>query len=183
MSAEKLIQIMKTYDHLIRDLKLVRRLNLPKWCIAAGYVRNYVWDYMHGYSRRTPLNDVDVLYYDLADVTEETEKKYEAVLQGEQPEYNWSCKNQARMHVRNQEQPYGSVSDAMKRWPETATAVGISLDYNMNMEVVAPHGLHDLFDLKIRKSPYFQDKRYFYSRIESKKWLEIWPRLKVSDSE
>ena len=179
MLEKKLIRIMGTYEHLIRDLELVGRLNLPKWCIAAGYVRNYVWDYLHEYRHRTPLNDVDVLYYDPDDLREETEKKYETILKHQLQQYNWSVKNQARMHLRNHENPYLSVEDAMKRWPETATAVGIKLNRSHHLEVIAPHGLNDLFDLVIRRSPYFKDKHYFYTRVQNKRWLELWPKLRI----
>jgi len=84
------------------------------------------------------------------------------------------------MHARNREKPYASITDAMKRWPETATAVGISLEGN-DIKVTAPHGLDDLFHLVIRRSPYFTDQDDFYARIERKKWLEYWPQLKIVD--
>lgn len=180
MLEAKLIRIMKTYEHLMRDLRLVQGLGLSHWCIAAGYVRNHVWDYLHGYSARTPLHDVDVIYFDASDLTEESEKRYEHLLRKEVNDYNWSFKNQARMHARNREKPYASITDAMKRWPETATAVGISLEGN-DIKVTAPHGLDDLFHLVIRRSPYFTDQDDFYARIERKKWLEYWPQLKIVD--
>lgn len=181
MLNQKLIQILHSNKNLIRDLELVRSLGLPQWCIAAGYVRNYVWDYLHGFTSRTSLNDVDVLYFDSRDLREEVEKKYEIALQGKVTDYNWSVKNQARMHVRNRDSPYTDVADAMKRWPETATASGVSLDNNGNIKIIAPHGLEDLFDLVIRKSPYFEDWDYFNNRIENKKWISTWPKLKIVD--
>ncbi|WP_226991730.1 nucleotidyltransferase family protein [Paenibacillus sabinae] len=183
MLVERLIKIMRTYDFLNRDIELVRQLELPNWWIAAGYVRNYVWDDLHGYSSRTPLNDVDILYYDPSDLSEESEKKFEALLKAKLQEYNWSCKNQARMHIRNQDNPYDSVEDAMKRWPETATSVGISLGRNQNIEIIAPHGLNDLFDLVIRRSPFYKDEDYFYKRVQSKRWLELWPKLRLIEEE
>ncbi|WP_233532167.1 nucleotidyltransferase family protein [Paenibacillus alkalitolerans] len=183
MLMEKLTQIMHTHNNLMRDLYLVRELGLPDWCIAAGYVRNYVWDYLHCYSNCTPLNDVDVLYYDPYDLSEDSEKKYETILKNNLQEYNWSCKNQARMHLRNDDKPYKSVADAMKRWPETATAVGIRLDKNMNIEIIAPHGLKDLFNLVIRRSPHYKDREYFCIRVRSKKWLETWPRLRFIEDQ
>ncbi len=183
MLEEKLIRIMRTYPPFERDLERVRLLRLPDGCIAAGYVRNYVWDFLHGYERRTPLNDADVIYYDPDDLREETEKKYEQELRHQLPEYNWSCKNQARMHLVKGHRPYSSVEDAMRRWPETATAVGVRLDWNGNIQVVAPHGLEDLFSLVIRRSPLFKDEQYFRARIQRKRWLELWPGLRVVDED
>ncbi|TVX94379.1 nucleotidyltransferase family protein [Paenibacillus agilis] len=176
---EQLITIMRANNHLLRDLALVKQLNLPHWCIAAGYVRNAVWDYMHGYVAPTLLNDVDILYYDPNHLCEDTEKQYEAVLREQVGDYNWSIKNQARMHLRNNASPYASVVDAMKRWPETATATGIYLDDENQIQIVAPHGLDDLFGLVIRRSPYFQDRDYFHARIHQKKWLGTYPKLRV----
>ncbi|MBY9077819.1 nucleotidyltransferase family protein [Paenibacillus sp. HN-1] len=177
----RLIKILYNYN-LIRDLRVVQQLHLPNWCIAAGYVRNGVWDYLHGYASPTPLSDVDVLYYDPADLNEDTEKRYDQALKELLPEYNWSCKNQARMHLKNQEEPYLSVEDAMLRWPETATAVGVSMDRYKKINVIAPHGLRDLFDLIIRRSPYCHDEECFRERVRSKNWLEIWPRLRMAES-
>lgn len=180
---QRLIQILLTNRNLLRDLEAVKSLGLPQWCIAAGYVRNCVWDDLHGFASRTPLNDVDVLYFDPTDLREEVEKTYEMALKEKVSDYNWSVKNQARMHIRNQERPYTNVADAMKRWPETATATGVSLDHNGNFLIIAPHGLEDLFDLVIRKSPYFKDRDYFFKRVENKKWTATWPKLIVVDEE
>ena len=32
----------------MEQLRAVRELALPDWCIAAGFVRNRVWDHLHG---------------------------------------------------------------------------------------------------------------------------------------
>lgn len=176
---KRLKQIMSTQHFLMRDLEFVQDLELPNWCIAAGYVRNHVWDDLHGFKTRATLNDVDVLYYDSSDLDEQSEKHFESILKGKRPDYNWSCKNQARMHIRNQANPYTSVENAMLYWPETATAIGIRLDENHHLEVIAPHGLNDLFDLVIRRSPYFYDKEYFLKRVYSKGWLDRWPKLQL----
>jgi uncharacterized protein len=131
----------------------------------------------------TPLNDVDVLYFDLDDLREETEKSHETILKNQLNEYNWSVKNQARMHIRNQENPYLSVSDAMKKWPETVTAIGLYLNKEGDLEVISPHGLIDLFDLVIRRSLFYKKSDYFYTRVQSKKWLKIWPQLRLIEDE
>ena len=45
-------------------LEAVSSLWLPDWYIAAGFLRNAIWDALHAKSVRTPLNDIDVIYYD-----------------------------------------------------------------------------------------------------------------------
>ncbi|WP_245640173.1 nucleotidyltransferase family protein [Paenibacillus dakarensis] len=177
---EELIRILNTKEHLMRDLLWVQQLELPNWCIAAGYVRNCVWDHLHGYTEHTPLNDVDILYYDSSDIREETEKINEIKLRNLYDGYNWSIKNQARMHIKNDDLPFSSVAEAMTRWPEVVTAVGVRLDDHQEIEIIAPHGLDDLFNLVIRQSPYFKDKEYYLTRVRNKNWLAAWPKLRMA---
>ncbi len=67
----------------------------------------------------------------------------------------------------------------MNKWPETATAVGARLDEAGSLQIVCPYGLDDLFGLTVRRSPLFADAEAFRRRIETKKWLDKWPLLKV----
>jgi len=168
-------------EELIEDLMLVRELNLPNSYIAAGYVRNYCWDSLHGYNQKTLLEDVDIIYYDQSDCSFDKEIEYEKKLKIKKETYNWSIKNQARMHITNKSKPYANIDDAMRHWPETATAVGIRMNWDNHIQVIAPLGLEDLFNLKIRKSAHFQDVDYFYKRIHSKNWLHKWPKLRIID--
>jgi hypothetical protein len=178
MSLEKrLMELLSAHPTLQRDLEWVRSLKIPDAYIAAGYVRNYIWDCLHNYSDISPLNDIDVVYYDQADVSEQTEKHFEGLLKSMFGEYNWSVKNQARMHLRNRDEPYLSVEDAIKRWPETVTAIGVALDTDNHLSIIAPHGLDDLFNLTIRRSPFFHDRDYYQARVKSKRWKTIWPNL------
>jgi hypothetical protein len=111
----------------MKDLSIIRELDLSEWYVAAGYVRNYIWDTLHSYPNRTPLNDIDVIYYNTDKLDEEIEKKYEQKLEQETGMSIWSVKNQASMHIRNGDKPYKSIEDAISQWPETVTTVGIRL--------------------------------------------------------
>ncbi|MFD1178560.1 nucleotidyltransferase family protein [Paenibacillus puldeungensis] len=178
-SAFELKQAIMNQPEMIADFKAVADLGLPQGCIAAGYIRNFVWDLQHGYSQNTPLHDVDVLYFDPSCLNEEVEKEYDEALRRVRPQRNWSAKNQARMHLKNGDQPYCSVEEAMLHWPETATAIGARLVTDGNIELIAPFGLDDLLELRVRQSPYFRDYATFKQRVESKGWLQIWPRLRL----
>ncbi|WP_435921064.1 nucleotidyltransferase family protein [Paenibacillus sp. DYY-L-2] len=178
-NAAELRQAIAGQPDMIADLRAVAELGLPQGCIAAGYIRNFVWDVLHGYTARTPLHDVDVLYYDPECLKEEAEKAYDELLRRRHPGLNWSVKNQARMHLKNGDAPYRSVEEAMRHWPETATAIGARLDQDHHVELIAPFGLDDLVGLKVRQSPYFRDRQIFVNRIKKKEWLRIWPRLNV----
>lgn len=163
----------------MNELKLIQRLELPECYLAAGYVRNRIWDKLHGYDESSNLNDIDVVYYNRDNLNEDRDREIEEKLYSLTGNDIWSVKNQARMHIRNKEEPYNSISDSLRRWPETATAIGIKLNDKQEIEICSPHGLNDLFELLIRRSWYFKDRNYYYLRIQKKQWQEHWPLLKI----
>lgn len=157
-------------------LRAVASLNLPDWCIAAGFVRNLVWDRLHGYEDASPLNDVDVLYFDPRDQSEERDRAFEVRLSTLQ-DMPWSVKNQARMHVRNRDEAYRDTMDAMSYWPEVETAVGARLDGEGRLELVAPFGLASLMAGTVTMNPRRPKPEAFRERVEAKRWLQRWPKL------
>ncbi|HEX7064014.1 MAG TPA: nucleotidyltransferase family protein [Bacillales bacterium] len=175
-----LINMIENDRQMMKALQCVQELGLPEGCISAGMIRNFIWDAKHGYEQRTPLNDIDVLYYDPYDIREETEKAYERQLRGKAPGLPWSVKNEARMHLRNGDEPYASVEDAMKHWAETATAVAVRLQGRGELIVSAPFGLKDLFGLILRQGPYVADETAFERRCAEKRWLALWPKLRLA---
>jgi uncharacterized protein len=96
----------------------------------------------------------------------------------------WSVKNQARMHERNGDRPYTSAVEAMRYWPETATAVAVRRHGPDQCKVAAPWGLDDLLSLVLRPTPRFRgEKRYVYEeRLRTKGWLTTWPRLQATET-
>src|SRR5436853_7730680 len=92
-----IVRMIEEDAWMMRVLEVVRGVGLPDWWVGAGFVRNKVWDVLHGYRERTTLNDVDVIYFDSGIVEEKREKEIERRLQVVLPGVPWSVKNQARM--------------------------------------------------------------------------------------
>lgn len=164
-----------------RILRLVQELELPDCWVAAGFVRSAIWDHLHQRSTSPLPLDVDVIWFDSGRASAELDSHIEAALRCKDQTIGWSVKNQARMHFRNGDSSYSSAVDAMTHWPETATAAAVRLGVGGMVEVAAPLGLDDLFNLVVRPTAKFQaDKRQVYlNRLRSKKWLETWPNLKI----
>lgn len=161
-------------------LRAVRSLQLPDWYIGAGFLRNAIWDTLHQKPIRTPLNDVDVVYFDGADVGTSAEALFEARLRALAPEIVWQVRNQARMHVPNGQPPYRDSAHAVAHWPETPTCVGVRLETNDTLTIVAPHGLSENWSLRVAPNPLVPyPAELFNQRVHDKRWLEIWPRLEV----
>lgn len=138
--------------------------------LGGGVVRNVVWDFLHGYRSPTPIDDVDVVYYDPLSCTKAHEEAIEAKRKAKLPNLKWSVKNQARMHLANGDDACTSISDAIGKWPETATAIVVRLTQSGEVEAIAPHGYSDLFRLIVAPTPHFRSRAERYkSRIADKK--------------
>ncbi|KAB8044982.1 hypothetical protein GCM43_00625 [Janthinobacterium aquaticum] len=163
-------------------LQLAQELDLPDCWVAAGFVRSAVWDYLHQRSPSPLPDDIDVIWHDPGNATQEHDAMLESRLRACDATLGWSVKNQARMHERNADLPYLNASDAMRHWPETATAVGVRLGRQGSIEVAAPFGLHDLFDLIVRPTERFlAGKQALYAdRIHCKNWQAAWPMLRIA---
>jgi len=173
-SMMKLIELMQR-DSLRMDLlSAVASVDLPDWYIAAGFVRNLVWDHLHGFSS-TPLNDVDVIYFSHIAIDEN------AVL-GQllisHPDINWQVKNQAFMHIRNGDPPYKNSVHAMEFWPEIETALGAKLNSKSELVFASPFDISTIFEGYVTHNPR-REKAIFLKRIEDKSWLTMWSKLQI----
>lgn len=56
-----ILNLIKSDDLRMNALHVVSQLDLPGWLIAAGFVRNLIWDEL--FNLTTDLNDIDVIYY------------------------------------------------------------------------------------------------------------------------
>ena len=173
------VQALLAADSLrLEALSAVAGLSLPNAWIGAGFVRDAVWDHLHGFPVSPPVGDVDVIWFALDAPLEAADRDAEERLRSLLPRLTWSVKNQARMHSRNGDRPYTSVADAMMHWPETATAVA-ARRFGREIGISAPFGLDDLFALRLRPTAAFAEKKraIFEERLRSKRWLDRYPML------
>ncbi|RVT76765.1 nucleotidyltransferase family protein [Flavobacterium sufflavum] len=161
----------------METLAIAKGLKLNDCWVGAGLIRNAVWDSLHQI-KTTKRNDIDVVFFDATTLSEALEKEIEAKLIQINPNVKWSVKNQARMHLRNNHKQYSNTENAISYWPETATAIAARLNPNEEIEILAPHGLNDLFNLVVAPTPNF-DWNMFQERIEEKQWKKQWKNLKV----
>jgi hypothetical protein len=160
-------------------LEALADLDLPDAWIAAGAVRNAAWDRLHQFPTPTPLADVDVIWFDPGRANRRVDVELEHRLGQRLIGVTWSVKNQARMHRRNGDPPYRDCLDAMRGWPETATGIAARLGPRGAIELSAAFGFDDLLSLRLRPTPRFFANPAFRKRVESKRWLALWPKLRL----
>ena len=176
---QQIIDWLRQDSERMQILATARRLGLNDWCLGAGFVRNLVWDRLHGFTTSTPLNDIDVIHFDSRHNDAERDQMLESRLL-EWSVQPWSVKNQARMHLRSHRAPYRDSEDAISYWTEIETAVGARLQADGSIQLVAPFGLQALFNHSITFNPKSNNLAAFEQRVVDKQWLELWPQLKLA---
>jgi len=180
-SIKEITRLISRDEEMMNVLRAVKQLNLPDWWVCAGFVRAKIWDTLHGFRTKTPLPDVDVIYFDKKNTDEAIEKKYEELLRQLLPHVPWSVKNEVRMHAVNAIPPYSSSTDAISKFPETASSLGVKLDDQETVILTAPWGIDDALNLVVKPTPFFMetaDRIVLYKeRLARKNWQAIWPQI------
>ncbi|QVN23880.1 nucleotidyltransferase family protein [Burkholderia pyrrocinia] len=166
-------------------LVAARSLNLSSWCIGAGVIRNLVWDELHAFRTPSALSDIDVAYFDSTDFSAARDASLKRCLTDMLPGVPWEVTNQATVHLWFERTfghpvpPLGSLEDAVASWPEFATSVGIVLRDDDSVDVIAPHGLDDLFSMVIRRNPQRVSVDTYRKRVAEKQYRKRWPQVVV----
>lgn len=181
----RLVAMVRSSSSLMAALREVRSLRLNAWCIGAGAVRSLVWDALHGHEQPSAMEDVDVVYFDDAAADAEQDANLERRLREAMPALRWEVTNQATVHVWFANHlgqvvpPLRSLEEGVATWPEFATCVGVNLDDRESIGVVAPHGLDDLFAMRVRHNPLRASVATYRQRVQSKRFGERWPLLSI----
>ena len=162
-------------------LTIIRDLELNDSWLAAGSVRNSIWNLLSDKPVFDRETDVDVIFFD-PDVSYEETLAIENKLREDFPQYQWELKNQAYMHQHSPHtEPYVNSCDAMSKYPERCTAIGLRLHADATLELFAPYGLEDILNFQVRPTPHFlenQDRMKLYQkRLSKKNWREKWKNL------
>lgn len=175
---QDVIDLIRKDQWMMNTLHAVQTLDLPDWWICAGFVRSKIWDTLHHFEERTAMPDIDMIYFDLKNKQETEEKRLESLLCSSMPNIPWSVKNEARMHLRNNVNPYLDAEDAIAKFPETVTALGIRLDNNEQLQLTAPHGVKDVLQMTVHPTPLFAKSEtlmeIYHTRMRTKNWSRHW---------
>ncbi|HDR7709709.1 nucleotidyltransferase family protein [Bacillus cereus] len=181
---QDIIRLIENDEWMMNVLQMAKSLELSDWWICAGFVRSKIWDTLHDYEAKTAMPDVDVIYYDSLHQDEIYEQSLETKLMNIDATIPWSVKNQARMHVVNNMPPYSSSVNAISKFPETATALGVTLDELNNIILTAPCGIEDVLSLQVKPTAHFlksKERLHMYkNRVIKKNWQSKWPSITIT---
>ena len=182
---QDLLQAIQLNTDLMKILIIIRNLGLKDSWLAAGSIRNFIWNLLSDKSPFDRETDVDVIFFD-PDISYEETVSIEKKLREDFPQYQWELKNQVYMHQHSPHTvPYTSSRDAMSKYPERCTAVGLRLNEDSTLELFAPYGLEDILNFQVHPTPHFlenEDRMKLYqTRLSKKNWQEKWKNLTFSN--
>lgn len=182
----RLETIVRATPRLMHVLETARGLDLPDWLIFSGAVYQPVLNHLTGRDPDYGIKDYDLGYFDASDLSYEAEdvviRRVAAAFEPPLREMV-EVRNQARVHLWFEQkfgEPYApltSSEEALSRFTSTAFSVGVRLEDDDRLTIVAPFGLEDLFALRLRPNP--TRKALGFART-AQSAASRWPELTVT---
>ncbi|MFC9363471.1 nucleotidyltransferase family protein [Rhodococcus sp. NPDC057014] len=141
------LRILRTNPYITTILDRAPRLGLTEWYLTAGAVFQTVWNH---------IDDLDVRV---------------------------EVRNEARVHLWYEDHfgapaiPFTDCKDAIDHFASTTCCYGIRRNTTGDVEIYAPHGFTDLYDMVLRPNPVLAPREVYESKAA--RWQKEWPRLTV----
>ncbi|WP_417310563.1 nucleotidyltransferase family protein [Devosia sp.] len=173
-------------DVLMRVLEGLSEMDLPDHQMVAGAIYNLAWNRLTSRPALNGINDIDIFYFDVDDLSWEAEDRVIRRLERRFADLPLpvQVRNQARVHLWFPEKfgvtefaPLTSSSDMLDRYAARAHAVAARLTQDGRMEIIAPFGLDDLFSFRVVPNPVLPNQPAYEAKAQ--RALELWPELTV----
>lgn len=150
------------------------------WCVYAGFLRDKIWNHINDIeaTSRSPSTDIDIAFYSEGDQNDV--QHIQKILAEKLPQYAWDVSNYA--HPDNNEDKSSNLYDGLSKNIDTISTIGMYLDPDKSVNIIAPYGINDLVNCIIRPTAHAVErgrKQQLISRINSKKFFDKWENLKV----
>lgn len=161
-------------------------IDLPDCWLSGSAIAQTAWNAAFGLSPEYGLADIDLVYFDEADLSEEGEARQAASVRALFPDVPlWiDAKNEACAHLWYEAkfgypiEPYRSTEQAISTFPTTAGAVAIRPD-GRGLSIFAPFGLSDLLSCTVRPNKAQITQAIYETKVA--RWRSCWPALTIID--
>lgn len=168
-------------------IERARDLDLPDWMIVSGAIYNTIWNHLTGRPAGHGIRDVDLFYHDGTDLSWEAEDR---VIRAGAARFAdlplpVEIRNQARVHLWYTQRfggvvpAFASSSHALHYFAAETHAVGVRLEADDRLTIVAPFGLDPIFSLRMVPNRATDNRRTHAEKSARAKAL--WPELVVED--
>ncbi|MBT2246146.1 nucleotidyltransferase family protein [Sphingobium sp. BHU LFT2] len=161
-------------------------IDLPDCWLSGSAIAQTAWNVAFGLSPEYGLADIDLVYFDDTDLSEEGEARQAARIRYLFPDLPiWiDAKNEARVHLWYEAKfgypilPYQSSEHAISTFPTTAGAVAIRPGV-AGLSIFAPFDLNDLLSCTVRPNKAQITQDIYEAKVA--RWRACWPALTVID--
>jgi len=181
----ELESVIRRSEPLMQVLTTIRDLEIPDALLFSGAIYQRVLNDRTGRDLDFGIKDYDLGYFDASDISYEAEdvviRRVAAAF--EPPLRDMvEVRNQARVHLwfegkfGEPYEPLSSSAEALGRFVSPMFAVGVRLEADDSLSVMAPFGLDDLFALRLQPNPTRTSPNYGKIAAAAK---ARWPALTV----
>lgn len=179
-------KILKTNTELYTVIQNLYKLGLSNCYVGGGCIFQTVWNYQLEYDINYGITDVDLIYFDNTDLSEDAENMVirKVVALFSNMRYVFDVKNEARVHLWYKKKfgleinPYINSENALNTWPTIVSSIGVYCEGD-NLKVYAPYGLNDMFGRIVRPNKLLISKEVF--KRKATKWKRKWDDITVLD--
>ncbi|WP_346772376.1 nucleotidyltransferase family protein [Chelativorans sp. AA-79] len=162
-----------------------RDFDLPDWWVVSGALYNTVWNHLTGRTSGYGIKDVDLFYFDDADLSWEAE---DAVIRRGHEIFRdipkpVEIRNQSRVHLwfegrfGQKREPLRSSRESIEQFASRTHAVGVRLNGTGDLDLFAPYGLEDIFAFRVAPN-HILDNRATHE-MKAARAKATWPELTV----
>ncbi|EJC84188.1 hypothetical protein Rleg4DRAFT_5989 [Rhizobium leguminosarum bv. trifolii WSM2297] len=181
----RLTALISEVPELMKVLRHLRAIRLPDYLVGGGAIYQTVWNALTGRPRWYGIKDIDVIYFDDADLSYEAEDR---VIRAVLP-VAWDLaiplqiRNQARVHLWFKErfgfsvEPLRCSKEALLRYSTKTHSVAVRLADDDQLHIEAPFGLNDMFSFRVVPN-YALDNRITHEK-KAARAKALWPEVSV----
>jgi hypothetical protein len=157
----RLVAALGDSPRLMTVLRTVRAAGLAQWRLTAGAIYGTLWNALTGRPPDHGIKDYDVAYWD-ADTgwdAEDAAIRKVAALAPAPLKPLIEVRNQARVPLWFEAKfgapypPLAHVDEAVERYLFVSDCLGVRLEADDRIDVLAPFGLDDVFAMRLRPNP------------------------------
>lgn len=153
--------------------------------VVSGALYNAVWNALTDRPSGYGVKDVDIAYFDAADLSYEAEDR---AISAAAPHFAGlaapvEIRNQARVHLWFEARfgraypPLASATDGLTRYPSRTHAVAARLGASGAVEIRAPFGLEDVFAMRVTPNRAFDNRATHEEKAARAR--RFWPEVTI----
>jgi hypothetical protein len=183
-TARMFLKALRLNKYLMELLIRFPTSGLAEWWLTSGCLAQTVWNVQSGRSPGEGVLDYDLFYFD-PDLSWRAEERVLAQLERRTSDLpiKVQARNQARVHLWYQRKfgipypPVRSARHALRRFPTTTTAVGITANGAGDCRFYAPFGLSDALNMVVKPNRRLPIQTIYEQKAA--RWKSVWRNLIV----